>query len=142
MKSFAFARSMRSFAATFTVVALLFSQLAAAAHPCPQLAAAIEAADSREADEDAEAKAPRACCPHDADETSGTASALCVSHCQQGQQNVVTASAADLSFFPAFTIRLSARDDFLERTAHESTGESVTSGASPPFATRKAILRI
>jgi hypothetical protein len=115
MKSFAFARSMRSFAATFTVVALLFSQLAAAAHPCPQLAAAIEAADSREADEDAEAKAPRACCPHDADETSGTASALCVSHCQQGQQNVVTASAADLSFFPAFTIRLSARVHRRER---------------------------
>jgi hypothetical protein len=81
----------RAFAALFTVLAVLFSQLAVAAYACPGADAMMRAAIAVD-------EAPP-CDKHPSTEAPAP-TALCVAHCQQGDQSLEQRGAS----LPAVTL--------------------------------------
>lgn len=121
-------KHFRQFAAVFAAFAVLMSQLAVAAHPCAQLTATmLSMHQAAEADDDCG-------CPTE----DASPSALCKKHCENGNQNLATAFTPDLSFTPTFALRITEVDLFASHVGEAN----VDHAADPPFAHRKAILRI
>jgi hypothetical protein len=123
-------------AAILAALAVFFSQLAVAAHPCPQLTAAMAATAATDVQADSTEPAVEDDCGCPSDEKDP--SALCKKHCENGNQNLAISTTPDLSFVPAFEIRLA----LLDPIACLDAVNSASHVADPPFAHRKAVLRI
>jgi|GEM_PF-4132458 len=92
-------RFTKILAAFITAFAVLFSQLAVAMHPCPQLSGALSTLGEVASDCECPSK-------------SNSASALCKKHCDNDKQNIAAAINVDAGkYFPTFVIALLHTDD-------------------------------
>ena len=128
--------------ASSLLCALLFTQLAVAAHPCPKTASANTTAQAPAAGADAAARAMPDC--HDPTGAADpTLTNLCAEHCKQGQQSdratlaVVVPPALLNALYDTLAVSAPAR-------ARPPAGAwlSALVAASPPHAIAHCVLRI
>lgn len=123
-------RITRRIAAGIVLSALVFAQLAVAAHACPALDTAVEAAQP------ADAAAPPC---HDLENDR---SALCQAHCQDGQQNVndTQPAFAPPRFVPGLIVTIDSAAHNPSQARPNAT--LLLRFASPPITIRNRCFRI
>jgi hypothetical protein len=119
--------------AAVTVLLLSVSQLAVAMHACsPMKVTSSSAHHALESGRDCD-------CPTDAEDETGTASAICKQHCESGHQNLAKPFVADQIGFAAVISSPTITRSETDRKVAPRLADRVAT--SPPFL-RNTILRI